>query len=160
MIADDHADQRVRDGPTRCIKVRKARKNQFCLASTAMASLPFVYRAARCGGVTRALTKTITPDRREGIQWPVRCSAKTLHRIRYQTSRIRHRNAVNQATTVNDPHAAFRHELECERINSVFDLEHTRGENFLAVALDHADGARAMIGPESISGTTKCTVAP
>jgi hypothetical protein len=30
--------------------------------------------------------------------------------------------AINQTPVVNDPHTAFRHELKCQRIDTVFGL--------------------------------------
>ena len=59
-------------------KIRKTRKNQLCLTSAVHGVSPFDYRAAHCGGVTRALTKDYNTGPGKGIQWPVHCSAKYL----------------------------------------------------------------------------------
>jgi hypothetical protein len=47
--------------------------------------------------------------------------------------------AINQTPVVNDPHTAFRHELKCQRIDTVFGLEDTHGESFFLIARVHAD---------------------
>ena len=71
----------------------------------------------------------------------VHCSAGSRDGIGRQAFRIRHRNTVDQAAAVNDLHTAFRDEFERQRVNTVFGLENTGGENFLAVAGMHIDHA-------------------
>ncbi len=73
----------------------------------------------------------------------------------------RTRRPRRQCSGLHDAHAALRDEPERQRIDAMLDREHARGERLGACRPSApAPRACAMIGPASISGTTKCTVAP
>ena len=68
--------------------------------------------------------------------------------------------AFDPAAAIHDGDAAGGKQRQRRRIDPVLDREHARGKRRRSSSSATATAPCAMIGPASISGTTKCTVAP